>query len=221
MKLIGAMTALLIGAGIVIAAPLAAEAQSPPQSPPTATGVVAVGPGQAVAAQQVEATAKVIAVESDTRMVTLKRSDGKIVVITCGDEVRNFAQIKVGDTVRTTYTMALSLELKKGAVSKGPVTEEQAMARAPQGAQPAGAVARKVTAMADVIAVDRTKHIVTVKGPLGNQVELDVEDPAQLENINKGDHVLVTYVEAIAVSVEPASAGAAAKPAPAKPATSY
>ena len=124
--------------------------------------------------------------------------------------MRNFDKIKVGDTVRAKYTMALSLELKKGKVEKGAPVEESGVTRAPAGAQPAAAVGRKVTAMAEVIAVDAAKHIVTLRGPAGNEVDLDVEDPAQLQNIKKGDHVEVVYAEALAISLESAA------PAPAK-----
>jgi len=83
------------------------------------------------------------------------------------------------------------------------------MTRAPVGAQPSGSITRKVTAMADVIAVDTAKHVVTLRGPAGNEVDIDVEDPAQLKNIKKGDHVQVTYAEALAISVEPTGAKAA------------
>jgi len=62
---------------------------------------------------------------------------------------------------------------------------------------------QKVTAMADVTAVDAKDHVVTLRGPGGKQVDLEVTDAAQLMNIKKGDHVQVTYVEALAVAVEP------------------
>ena len=108
--------------------------------------------------------------------------------------------------------MALALELKKGSVTKGPPTEERAVSAAPAaGEKPGRAIGRKVTAIADVTAVDTAKHVVTLKGPRGNQVDLDVHDPDQLKNINVGDHVHVTYIEALAVSVETTKKAAAAK----------
>ena len=105
---------------------------------------------------------------------------------------------------------AVALELKKGAVDKGPPTVEQDAVRAPVGATPAAAVGQKVTAMAEVTAVDAKNHVVTIQGPAGNKVDLEVTDPAQFKNIKKGDHVQVTYLEALAVSVEPTH-GATAK----------
>jgi hypothetical protein len=189
---------------------LAAQAQTP--APPSVTDLVATAPGKAAAVSTANITALVTAVDGSKRTVTLKRPDGSKTTIDVPDEVKNFDQIKVGDTVRAQYTMALALELKKGPVTAGPVTEEREVTPAPAaGEKPGRAVGRKVTAMTDVIAVDAAKHIVTLKGPRGNQVDLEVHDPEQLKNIAKGDHVQVTYVEALALSVEPTKKAAASK----------
>ena len=95
----------------------------------------------------------------------------------------------------------------KGTEKKGAApVEEHGVAAAPLGSKPAGAMTRKVTALADVIAVDEKNHVVTLRGPRGNEVDLDVQDPSQLKNIKKGDHVEVVYTEALAVVVEEAPA---------------
>jgi hypothetical protein len=196
---------LLIGAGLFSVAPPMALAQTPSTSQ-----MVATAPGKAAAVTQTEATATVQAIDSAKREVTLKRPDGHVFSVTAPPEVRNFDQIKVGDTVHATYTMAVALELKKpGTVTPGPATTEQSMTRAPVGAAPAGTIAQKITAIADVIAVDTAKRVVTLRGPAGNEVDLDVHDPDQLKNIKKGDHVQVTYVEALAISVQPTKVAAA------------
>jgi hypothetical protein len=61
-----------------------------------------------------------------------------------------------------------------------------------------------VTAVADVIAVDPTNRVITLRGPRGNVVDLHVKNPDHFKVVNKGDQVLVTYTEAMALSVEPA-----------------
>jgi transposase-like protein len=70
-------------------------------------------------------------------------------------------------------------------------------------------IAPEITALADVIAVDTNKHLITLKGPRGNLVDLNVQDPEQLKNIKKGDQVEVVYAEAVAVAVAPAAKPAA------------
>jgi hypothetical protein len=192
-------TVLLIGAGLIGAVPLSAQTQSAPAT----QAVTATSPGQAAAAATTTMTAKVTAVDSAKRTVTLQGPKGKTRTIEVGDQVRNFDQIKVGDTVHVKYTQALALELKKGAASMGEPTAEAAMTPPPAaGAKPGGTVAQKVTAMTQVTAIDPAKHLVTLRGPKGNEVDVDVEDPEQLKNIKVGDHVQVTYVEALAISVK-------------------
>ena len=198
MKHIRTITALLM---VMALLPLAAQAQSAP----TTQAAVGTAPGKAAAAATTEVTAKVVAVDAAQRTVTLQSASGKTRTIDVGEEVRNFNQIKVGDTVQAKYTEALALELKKGTMSMSAPTEEQAITPAPPaGAKPGGTVARKVTAMTEVIAVDPTKKMVTLRGPRGNEVDVNVQDPDQLKNIKKGDHVQVTYVEALAISVKAA-----------------
>jgi propanediol utilization protein len=58
--------------------------------------------------------------------------------------------------------------------------------------------------------VDPAKKTITLKGPRGNVVVLDVQNPAQFKVVKKGDQVEVTYTEALALSLETAPKPAAA-----------
>jgi len=195
MKLNTTLSALMLALGLV---PIAAQAQSAPNTQAAA----ATAPGKVVGAATTEITAKVTAVDPAQRTVTLQGASGKTRTIEVGDQVHNFDQIKVGDTVHAKYTQALALELKKGAATMGTPTAEGAITPPPApGAKPGGTIARKVTAMTEVVAVDPAKQMVTLRGPEGNEVDVNVQDPNQLKNIKKGDHVEVTYVEALAIAV--------------------
>ncbi len=175
------------------------------QQPNVAGGaVVASEPGRAAAVRAVEISARVVAIDKATRTVTLKGSKGDAVDVVAGDEVKNFDQIKVGDSVVARYMQALSLELKKTKGGAGDVAVREGAARAQPGERPAVAGAREVTALAEVVAVDPKKSTITLKGPRGNVVELAVQNPDQFKVVKKGDQVEVTYTEALALSVEPA-----------------
>jgi hypothetical protein len=67
-------------------------------------------------------------------------------------------------------------------------------------------VARQVSAVAPATAVHPKKSTMTLKGPRGNVVTLNVTDPDQFKVVKKRDQVEVTYSEALALSVEPAPA---------------
>ncbi len=182
---------------------------------PGAAGGVAIKsePGKATAVAAVEASAQVVAIDKATRTVSLKRPNGEVSDIVAGPEVKNFDQIKVGDSVVVRYIEALSLELRKAKGEAGQPVVREEVAKAKPGEKPAVAGGRQITAIAEVTAVDEAKKTITLKGPRGNSVTLDVRNPEQFKVVKKGDQVEVTYTEALALSVEPAKA-AAPKAAP-------
>ena len=55
-----------------------------------------------------------------------------------------------------------------------------------------------------VTAIDRANSTVTLRGPQGNTRTILVREPRRLEGVNVGDQIVITYTEALAVSVEPA-----------------
>lgn len=176
------------------------------QDKPGVTGgaVVASEPGKAVIADTVKVTAQVTAVDKAARKVELKGPEGRTFSVVAGEEVRNFDQIKAGDMLVIQYVEALTLELRKTGAAKPP-TEQQAAVRANPGEKPAGAVGRQVTLTADVVNVDEKKSIISLKGPEGRVVDLKVRNKDHFKVVKKGDKVDVTYTEAVAIAVEPAS----------------
>lgn len=189
-------TVAMLAASVVLAAAA--------QQAPTTSSTVAVAPGKAVATNTTTASAVIVAIDATYRIVTLKTASGKVVEVVAGPEVKNFDQLKVGQKVKAAYTEALSLELKKGGGKPLTMTEKGGAAAAAPGAKPGAGGARQITILADVVKVDTKTHLVTLKGPGGNSVDLHVEDPEQLKNIKKGDQVEAVYTEAVAVTVEPA-----------------
>ena len=173
------------------------------QKAPTGGVVTASEPGKAAIVGAVKASAAVTAIDKATRTITLKAADGKSFDLAAGDEVKNFDQIKVGDEVAVEYVRALTLELKKsgGALSKSESTDA---VRAKPGQKPGGAVGRQVTVMTEVVDVNPKNKTISLKGPKGNVVELDVQNPEQFKVVKKGDKVEAVYTEALAIAVVPA-----------------
>ena len=194
-------------AAFVVAMALAAIIQPALAQKPGVTGgaVVASEPGKAAAVSTIEVTATVVAIDKATRTVTLKGPQ-RVVDVVAGDEVKNFDQIKVGDAIKATYVEALTLELKKTRKKLDMKAETDAVRAAP-GATPGGAVGRQVTALCDVVAVDPKKSTITLKGPRGNVMELNVRNPDHFKVVKKGDQVEVVYTEAVALTLAPAADG--------------
>lgn len=177
------------------------------QQAPVGAQISGSEPGKVAIAQGIKAAAVVTAIDKATRTVTLKGSEGRSFDVVAGDAVKNFAQIKVNDEVVVEYIRALTLEVKKGGGPRERVDSVDAV-RAKPGAKPAGAVGRQVTIVADVIDVSPANKTITVKGPKGNIVELEVKNPDHFKVVKKGDQIEANYVEAVALSVEPAKKAA-------------
>ena len=196
MKVGTSTIALAISAIMISTTPLAARAQTP-------TVDVTSAPGKVRASGTVKMTATVLSIDMGSRDVLLMDSQGKLHTVNVSDQARNLDQVRVGDKVTAEYTEAISLQLKKrGAAGGPPVSAEEAMVRTPKGAKPGAAVGRKVSAIATVTAVNSKDQFVTLRGPLGNEYDVQVLDPAQLKAVKKGDEVEVVYTEALAISVE-------------------
>src|SRR5205823_2744077 len=191
------MQKLLVALGffvvVAVAAPVVAQ---------TGAVVAGKGPGMAGVAQTVTVTATITAIDKATRDVTLKGPQGNEVTVTAGPEVKKFDTLKVGDQVDVQYVEALTLELKKGGGMVVARTEQKGAVGAKPGEQPAGAVGRQVTIVADVVAVDPARQVITLKGPK-RTVDLKVADPEQFKRIAKGDQVEATFTQALALAVEP------------------
>ncbi len=157
-----------------------------------------------VTSELVTATATVEAIDLASRMVTLKGSKGNTFTFKAGEEVKNLAQVKVGDQVVVKYYESLAVEVKKPGEPTPGVTKAQITERAKPGQKPAAVVANVVTFTATVQAMDKKKPSVTLKGPEGNTKEIKIKDPKRLDNVKVGDQVVITYTESLGVSVEKA-----------------
>jgi Cu/Ag efflux protein CusF len=156
-----------------------------------------------VAADTVKVTATVAAIDQGTRVVTLKDASGKTVTFVADDQIRNLAQVKVGDVVTMEYAQAVAVSLTKSTKTMRERTVSQNVERAASGMKPGGVAVREVRVVASVEAIDRKTNVVTLRGP-DNTVDVKVQDPSVLAGFKPGDFVDAIYREALAVKVEPA-----------------
>jgi len=187
---------------VVCVALLSVPAYSQQKPGVTGEAMVASEPGKAAAVKTVELRGTVAAIDKARRALSVKGATRTVEVV-AGEEVKNFDQIKVGDEMVVRYVEALTLELKKTRAQTG-VSVSGTAGRAAPGAMPAGAVSHQVTLLADVVAVDPGKKIITLRGPQGNVVDLPVQNPDHFKVVRKGDQVEAVYTEAVAVAIVPA-----------------
>ena len=157
---------LVIGFGALVTASLlsgcssSGSTESPTQSPATATDTL-VTPDQSVQTkvedrpggiegELVVGTAIVKAIDKKNRVVTLKSPDGKETKVKCGPEVRNFAQIKIGDVVTTKFLE--TVELFVTGEEKPSAERTMEVGRAPLGSKPGFSAIDTVEVKASVVA---------------------------------------------------------------------
>jgi Cu/Ag efflux protein CusF len=165
---------------------------------------VAAEEGKLGAARLVEAKAKVEAIDIAARKVTLRHEDGEVETILVGEQVKNLPQLKIGDVVTMQYYESLTVELNKIEGAAPALSEKSTEQRAELGQLPGGVDTQEVAVVAKVTAIDTAASSVTLTGPRGRSVELEV-DPAVLAKIKVGDHVNAVYTQAVAVSVSRAT----------------
>jgi len=153
---------------------------------------------------EVTVKARVVDVDHDKRLVTLRGPKGNTETYAVDEAVKNFPQVRKGDEVIAKYYQAIAVQVKKPGEAAPGITTAQGMQTAEPGQKPAAAGARTVTITATVKKVDHTNQTITLKGPRGKVVDVEVQDPANLDKVKKGDLLEITYTEALAISVEKA-----------------
>ena len=161
-------------------------------------------PSGTVAEQTLVADATVVAINQKTRHVTLKGADGERFTIVAGPEVRNLAQVKKGDVVRTTYQESIAYEVQPAGTAKPGVGASTDVSRAEVGQKPAASVRDTVTVRFTIAKIDKAKSEATLRDPDGKVNVVKVKDPSKLDAVQVGDVVDITYTEALAISVEKA-----------------
>jgi hypothetical protein len=142
-------------------------------------------------------------IDKKTRTIFFKNNDGESKFI-AGPEIKSFEQIKVGDRLNVSYELAVAIELIKtksdGIRSK---VETASEITSTPGEKPTRTITNTTTIIADIVAVDRPKKLVSVKGPSGKVTVVTLKNPQLLADVNVGEQVRVIYFDAMAASITP------------------
>lgn len=188
----------------------AAQAQAPAAQAPGTGGAPAgnpvVGASGDVAVTTVRA--RITAIDSHTRTLTLRGPAGNQFTVVAGPEVRNFAQIRRGDEVVARYTQSIAYVITKPGTKLPDVAVADGGVRAAPGDKPGMAIGRRVAVTGTIVGIDPVGHVLSVVDQHGGAVRnLAVQDPerqAALASLQVGQMITVVFTEAVAVAVEPA-----------------
>ncbi len=151
-------------------------------------------------------TASVEAIDLASREVTLKGPLGNEVTFTVDQRVKRLNEVKVGDHVQADYYVSIAAELRQPTAEEkeNPIVLLGAAGKAPPGTSPAAGGLRQFKVVTTIEGLDRPTQTITVKGPRGNYLTARVADPSRLTQMRIGENIVVTYTEALAISLEKA-----------------
>lgn len=200
MKYVNLTLGILATAAVV----LTAQDQEPPPAnqgaPSKATSAETSRPAKVIT-ELATITATVEDVNKGKRTVTLKSEDGRSDTVVVGKDVKNFDQIKKGDTVKATYYMSAAIEVRKPS-EQATRRETQALIGREKGEKPGGLAVESTEVTALVEDIDYEKRTVTLKGPGGRTKTITVgPEVKRLNEVKKGDEIAVRYTEALAIDV--------------------
>lgn len=151
--------------------------------------------------------AKITAINTKTRTVTLVGASGDKVTLTAGPAVR-LEKLRVGDRVNAQYYRSVAFMVRPPTGGNGtPATDDQITQLVAQSAQAPGGVGVRLTRISGaIVGIDLAAHRVDLVSPSGGGIyTIDVTDPsriAMLGSLKVGDTVTAVISQALAVSIE-------------------
>ena len=199
-------TTLAAAAVISMACAQAASAQTgQPASAPQQQSALA-GAAQSIVAnaEPVHVQAKIVGIDRAARVVTLRGPRGNDVQIALSQQVGNFDQLNVGDTVDVLYKNALLVTAER-VTGKDKGIRKRVDTNVYLPASSGYDAARQVEVQATVQHINMKKREVTLRGAY-QTVTLDATPDIDLKKLKVGDTIHAVFISAYATQVTPVGA---------------
>lgn len=146
----------------------------------------------------------IMAIDKGTRNITLKGPDGEMVTVKAEDGIERFSEFAVGDIITFDYYTYMMAEFREPTPEEkaNPIVALEEMGKATADMAPAGAVGAMVKALVTIEILNRPQMLATVQGPNGNYLTIPMQDADFMGKLSIGQVVILTYAEAMAVSLE-------------------
>ena len=154
------------------------------------------------ASQSMMVSAVVTAIDHETRVVTVRKEDGEEITFTASEEARNLGQVSIGDVLVAEYVETVSVEVMANEGLEPDAAEAMAMARAEEGEMPGFAAMDATVVTATVEEINIEANTFKLKEVDGTVNEYVARNPENLKRAKVGDLVVMTFIEAIAITVE-------------------
>jgi len=143
-------------------------------------------------AAQTNISGEVMVVNTETRMMTIKKDDGTFEVLHVPPEVTRLDAIKIGDHVNITETSTALIELQQGRDAGAMGAEGGTEVERAPGSKPAGMITDTLTLYGKIVGIDKANNTVTIKGANSTRT-FNVENRELLDKLAVGDGVVATF----------------------------
>ena len=151
--------------------------------------------------ETVTITALVEAINHETREVTLRGPEGNTVSFVASEEARNLDQVEAGDIVMAEYVQSMSIEVMANDGFEPGAGEISAAGRSEKGEMPGMAAIDSVVVTATVEEINIEANTFKLAWPSGEILEYEAQKPENLTKAQVGDVVVLSFTEAIAMSL--------------------
>jgi len=158
------------------------------------------------ASQSQTVTAKVEAINHETREVTLLLAEGDKVSFTAREEARNLDQVSVGDIVVAQYVTSMSVEVIASEGLEAGALGVTTMERTEKGAMPGMVAVDTEVVISKVVDINLEANTFKLESADGTVQQFTARNPDNLRRADVGDMVVISITEAVALSVEAAPA---------------
>jgi len=145
--------------------------------------------------------AKVKAVDHEKRKVVLVGDNGKEVTIEAGDEIKNLAQVEVGDILTVEYIASVNIEVLPPEGIESGTAKVTSLTRAQPGEKPAGIASQAVVVVMTIEDIDKENQLATLKSADGKLTTVKPRNPENLNKVKVGDKIVITQTESIAIKI--------------------
>ena len=152
--------------------------------------------------RSVQVTAKVVAIDHKTRVVTLVENNGQSVTFTVGEEARNLGQVAVGDLVRADYLENITIEVISAENAEPSEAVLVAVDRSEEGETPAIEAIETIVDVYTIEQINIENNTFKLKNVDGLVTEFTAKNPDNLNKAAVGDLVVISLTQAFAISVE-------------------
>ena len=143
---------------------------------------------------------KIAEVNKAEKEVTIVGPQGRKITLKVENSY-NLNAAKVGDPVVARYYEVATIRRKQPGETVPSASVKEGIWTASSGETPGAAAGKQVSIVVSVVAIDRAKGAITVKGPDGVVETVKARYPDKLKRLNVGDQLVVSVARAIAVSL--------------------